>query len=96
MIFFTESGKNIFISCQVSEEWNQKCGDIIHIIKKSNKKTNNQPSYLWECEFIKYPCIVFASKDNIIKGKVINPQIEVDTIIGKKILQNCGDTLSND
>ena len=25
----------------IEKEWNQKCGDIIHIIKKSNKKTNN-------------------------------------------------------
>ena len=75
----------------LEKEWPQNCGDTLRIIKKSNKKYNT--SYLWECEFLKYPCIIYSTKDNIIKGKIINPQIEIDTIIGKSFIQNCGDTL---
>jgi hypothetical protein len=75
----------------VKKEWLQHCGDSLKIIKKTNKKKQN--SYLWECEFIKYPCIILANKEQIIRGAVLNPQIEKENFIGKIYPQKCGDSL---
>ena len=54
----------------VNKIWPQNCGDSLRIIKKTNEKQNGH--YLWECEFINYPCIILASKANIIQGKLLN------------------------
>ena len=75
----------------IDKIWLQNCGDSLKIIKKSDKKQGR--SYLWECEFIKYPYKVISSKDSILKGQVINPEIENQTFIGKIFPQNCGDSL---
>ena len=69
----------------------QNCGDDLRVISKSDKKQGN--NYLWKCEFIKYPCIIFAIKCNILNKQINNPEIENQTFIGKEFLQNCGDSL---
>ena len=69
----------------------QNCGDSLRILKKSDKKQNG--AYLWECEFINYPCKVYRKKDEIIKGQVDNPEIENKEFINQKFLQRCGDIL---
>ena len=73
----------------------QNCGDSLKIIRKTNLKKNNKPkeSFLYECEFIKYSFKVFATKTEINKGKVNNPQIEIEEFINKIWPQNCGDSL---
>jgi DNA-directed RNA polymerase subunit H (RpoH/RPB5) len=53
--------------------WTQNCGDSLRIIKKSNKKYNT--SYLWECEFIKYPFKTLVTKAEIVRGTVLNTQL---------------------
>ena len=74
-----------------NKEWLQNCGDILKILKKSNKKQGN--AYLWECEFVKYPCKIFAVKGDILKRQINNPQIEQIEFIDKLWPQNCGDIL---
>lgn len=75
----------------IKKEWPQNCGDIIRVIKKSEKRKGN--NYYFECEFIKYPCKVLSAKGDIISGNVFNYQIEQNEFIGKEFLQKCGDTL---
>lgn len=72
----------------IKKEWFQNCGDSLKIIKKSEKK-DTKNNYLWECEFLKYPCKILALKSNIVRGKIVNPLL--NDIIGKKELQHCGD-----
>ena len=69
----------------------QNCGDSLKVISKSDKKQGKD--FLWKCEFIKYPCIIFATKGNILKGNLNNPQIEQVEFIDKIWPQNCGDSL---
>ena len=68
--------------------WPQNCGDILRVIKKSEEKKNG--NYLWECEFINYPCKILARKFCIINGQVDNPQIEKETFVGQTFKQKCG------
>ena len=75
----------------IGKEFLQNCGDILKIFRKTNKKYKE--TYLYECEFIKYPYKCFVRKQDILKGKVLNPEIENNEFIGKEFLQNCGDTL---
>ena len=75
----------------IEKIWPQNCGDSLRIIKKSDRKQNN--TYLWECEFIKYPCKVYTKKNEIQRGQVNNPEIENQEFIGKVFLQKCGDLL---
>lgn len=78
----------------VSKLWPQHCGDTLKIIKKTDKKTSDiTDHYLWECKFQKYPCIVYAEKGNIIKGKINNPKIIEIEFESKKWPQNCGGNL---
>lgn len=66
----------------INKIWPQKCGDSLKIIKKSDKKQGN--NYLWKCEFIKYPCTIYAEKRNIQKGELLNknfPYLQRDTFI---------------
>ena len=49
--------------------------------------------FLFRCQFQKYPCEVFALKDSILKGSVLNPQIEIEEFVNKIHPQNCGDSL---
>ena len=69
----------------------QNCGDSLKVISKSDKKQGKD--FLWKCEFIKYPYIIFATKGNILKGNLNNPQIEQVEFINKIWPQNCGDSL---
>ena len=71
----------------IDKIWKQNCGDSLKIIRKSDKRE------VWECEFIKYPYQILAKKTNILRGKVINPQIEVEEFVKKIWPQNCGDSL---
>ena len=75
----------------IDKIWPQKCGDSLKIIKKSDKKQGNL--YLWECEFIKYPCKIFVRKEHILCGSVLNPKIEENDFIGHIFSQKCGDSL---
>ena len=67
----------------------QNCGDSLRIIEKirQNNKT------LFRCEFLKYPCEIVKRKDEILKGSVLNPQIEKIEFIDKIWPQKCGDSL---
>ena len=71
--------------------WPQNCGDSLKIIKKTEQKKGT--SYLWECEFIKYPFKVFVLKSSVLRGKVLNPQIEQVEFIDKIWPQNYGESL---
>ena len=72
-----------------SKIWLQNCGDSLRVIKKSEEKKNE--TYLWECEFINYPCKILARKSCILNGQVNNPQIEKEDFIGHTFKQKCGD-----
>ena len=66
----------------INKIWPQKCGDSLKIIEKSDKRQGN--NYLWKCEFIKYPYIIYAEKRNIQKGELLNknfPYLEKDSFI---------------
>ena len=69
----------------------QNCGDSLKILNKTNIKRGS--SYLWECEFIKYPFKILAIKGEILRKSVLNPQIEQVEFIDKIHPQNCGDSL---
>lgn len=75
----------------IRQEFLQHCGDILKVLKKSDKKQGTNT--LYECEFQKYPCKVFVVKKSILKGQVLNPQIEQVEFIDKIWHQNCGDDL---
>ena len=75
----------------IEKIWPQNCGDSLKILRKSDKKSGN--NYYFECEFTKYPYKVLAKKQNILKGTVLNPQIEQVEFIDKIWPQNCGDDL---
>ena len=70
----------------VKKEWPQNCGDILKILEKVDNGK-------WKCQFLKYPYEIKASKRDIIRGKVNNPQIEIEEFVKKEWPQNCGDTL---
>lgn len=72
--------------------WSQNCGDSLKIIGKSNEKTKDG-HILFECEFQKYFYRVLATKNNILKGRVNNPQIEQVEFVDKIWPQHCGDSL---
>ena len=75
----------------IDKIWPQNCGDSLKIIEKSNIKKNS--TYLWKCEFVKYPYQILALKQCITKGSIINPRIEEEEFIKKVWPQNCGDSL---
>ena len=66
-------------------------GDSLKVLSKLNKKYNEK--YLYECEFIKYPCKIELIKSRILEGNVVNPLIEENEFVGKIYPQNCGDSL---
>ena len=73
----------------VEKIWPQHCGDSLRIIKKSENKRND----VWDCEFINHPYKISAYKGNILAGKCLNPQIEIDEYTNKIIKQNRGDSI---
>lgn len=75
----------------INKLWFQNCGDSLKIIQKTTQRKGT--NILFECEFIKYPYKVFATKQKIIKGEVLNPLIEENEFIGKIFKQNCGDSV---
>ena len=75
----------------IGKEFLQYCGDTLKVLEKSNKKQNT--SYLYKCEFQKYPCIIYETKEHILRGLIANPIKDEIELIGKEFLQNCGDTL---
>ena len=77
----------------IGKEFLQKCGDILKIIEKTDKKAKDN-SFLYRCQFQKYPYEVFISdKRKIEQGQILNPQIEQVEFIDKIWSQNCGDSL---
>ena len=42
----------------INNIWHQNCGDSLKILRKVDKKLGKH--YLYECEFIKYPCKILA------------------------------------
>ena len=75
----------------IGKEFPQNCGDSLFVLEKTKIRKNG--SFLYECEFQKYPYKLLAFKDKIIKGSVNNPQIEQVEFIDKIWPQNCGDDL---
>ena len=75
----------------IGKKFLQNCGDFLLVLRKTDKKQGN--AYLYECEFQKYPFKLLALKQNILKNKVNNPEIENQTFIGQIFPQNCGDSL---
>ena len=69
----------------------QNCGDLLKVLRKTEKKQFTIP--LFECEFQKYPYIVLSTKETIKRGNVNNPCIEEKEFINKIWPQNCGDDL---
>lgn len=70
----------------IDKIWPQNCGDNLRIIEKTDKRQNSTkkyPEYLWKCEFINHPCIIYSVKTHIIEGCVDNPQIEKEELINK-------------
>ena len=58
----------------IGKEFLQNCGDSLKIIQKSKIK-GNKDEFLYECEFQKYPCKIFAYKRKIKDGCVDNPAL---------------------
>lgn len=54
----------------IGQIFKQNCGDFLKVIKESTKKQCGH--YLYECEFQKYPCKVYATKQHILNGSIIN------------------------
>lgn len=76
----------------VKKEWLQHCGDTLKIVEKTNIKGRGN-DYLFRCQFLKYPYEILTDKFTIIKGEVLNPQIEVEEFQNKIWEQKCGDSL---
>ena len=55
----------------IGKEFPQNCGDSLIVLEKTTKKDNNG-SFLWKCEFQKYPNIVFVGKNQILTGTTEN------------------------
>ena len=75
----------------INKIWPQNCGDNLKVIKKTSLKKYS--TYLYECEFIKYPYKILAIKAEILRKSILNPQIEQVEFIDKIWPQNCGDDL---
>ena len=52
----------------------QNCGDILKVLKKTDNK-NSGGYWLYECEFIKYPYKCLCSKQEVLKGKILNQNL---------------------
>lgn len=75
----------------INKVFSQNCEDTLKVIEKTDKEVGGYP--LYKCEFQKYNCTIFAPKPSIVRGGVMNPQIEIEEFINKKWKQNCGDEL---
>lgn len=76
----------------LQKEWPQNCGDSLKIIGKIWDEKSKRWNF--NIEFIKYPYKKNnVRKSAIIKGQILNPQIEIEEFINKIWLQNCGDSL---
>ena len=67
----------------------QNCGDFLKVLEK--KKQNGKSLYF--CEFQKYPYNIWTQKGHIVRGTVLNPQIEQVEFFNKIWSQKCGDSL---
>lgn len=70
----------------------QSNNECLKILYKTDKLSRDK-SYLYKCEFQKYKFIIEATKSEILRGTLINPQIEQVEFIDKIWPQNCGDSL---
>ena len=78
----------------VDKIWHQNCGDDLKILEKTNLRGNNgKGNFLFKCEFIKYPYIIYRPKVDIIKGECLNPLIEDKEFLNKIFVQNEGFSL---
>ena len=75
----------------IGKEFLQHCEDILKVLEKTNLKQGSACYY--KCKFLKYPCEILAIKSKILKGVVLNPQIEQVEFINKFWPQNCGDII---
>ena len=66
----------------IGQKFHQNCGDDLIVLKKIEKKEKGG-HVLYECEFVNYPSRVIRRKDDILRGMVINPQIEQITFVEK-------------
>ena len=58
----------------IGKEFSQNCGDSLLVLKKTDKK-NSGGYWLYECEFQKYPYKCLCSKQEVIKGKILNKNL---------------------
>lgn len=75
----------------VGKYFKQNCGDTLLVLNESIKEKRKPRKF--KCQFQNRFCEVLALKSNILKGKVINPQIEIDEFMSKEWPQHCGDSL---
>lgn len=54
----------------INKIFKQNCGDELQVLEKTDKK-QGQIS-LYRCKFLNYPCEVYKSKSEILRGTVIN------------------------
>jgi hypothetical protein len=59
----------------IGKEFKQNCGDILKVLRKTEEKQGYQKHFLYEVEFIKYPCKLLKYKADIIGGRVDNPKL---------------------
>ena len=77
----------------INKLWPQKCGDSLRILEKIPSAGKGKAA-LFKCEFVKYKIPIISQKHHIIKGEVYNKEIaDLNTFIGKKFKQNCGNCL---
>jgi transcriptional regulator with XRE-family HTH domain len=76
----------------LNKEFPQKCGDTLIVLRKSDKKKDGHTFFI--CKFLKYPYIIESRDDGILRGAVVNPQIEQVEFVNKIWPQNCGDSLN--
>ena len=76
----------------IGREFPQNCGDSLLVLERTNEY-NPQRNVFFKCKFQKYPYEVLVTKQRVLCGSVINPQIEQVEFIDKIWPQNCGDSL---
>ena len=76
----------------IGREFPQNCGDSLLVLERTNEY-NPQRNVFFRCKFQKYPYEVLVTKQRVLCGSVINPQIEQVEFIDKIWPQKCGDSL---
>ena len=76
----------------IGREFPQNCGDSLLVLERTNEY-NPQRNVFFRCQFKKYPYEVLVTKQRVLCGSVVNPQIEQVEFVNKIWPQKCGDSL---